>query len=378
MNYDVIVIGASSAGLFAAELLSEAGKRVALFEKEEDSASCERTYIVTQGLFRTVPDFDQSLIRQQIDCFNLISREDQVKIPLSVPDLVLERAELLRYFSMRAEQAGVEIIKDSELIGFYNNSTGTAVNIRVQGEERLYKTNNLIGADGYNSQVRDLTQLGSVFRVPLLQALVDFPESWDGHVSNVWFDVNRTEFFFWAIPDRDHKGVIGLIGQPEGQIRQQLEYFLEMQNIKPISYQAGQVAVYEPHIRNETKIGNLRIILVGDAAGQVKMTTVGGTVTGLRGSKAAVEAILSNSPYRSKLSGLRRELWLHHFLRTLLNEMKYGEYDKLISQITPAVQGFLRQYDRDEIRGHIWKLAIVQPEFVPLGLELLARKLFSG
>ena len=53
------------------------------------------------------------------------------------------------------------------------------------------------------------------------------------------------------------------------------------------------------------------IYLVGDGAAQVKVTTVGGLVTGLRGAKAAANAILRRSDYVKELRALKRELSLH-------------------------------------------------------------------
>jgi len=64
--YDVVVIGASTAGLFAAEILALHGKKVALFDRKTQNSPDLRTYIITPGLERIVPDFDPNLIRHKI------------------------------------------------------------------------------------------------------------------------------------------------------------------------------------------------------------------------------------------------------------------------------------------------------------------------
>ena len=61
--------------------------------------------------------------------------------------------------------------------------------------------------------------------------------------------------------------------------------------------------------------------MVGDAAGQVKVTTVGGTVTGIEGANAAARAILKRTSYRHELSSLKRELDLHWFIRVMLDRL---------------------------------------------------------
>ncbi|NQS92468.1 MAG: hypothetical protein HQ574_08675 [Chloroflexi bacterium] len=115
--------------------------------------------------------------------------------------------------------------------------------------------------------------------------------------------------------------------------------------------------------------------LVGDAAGQVKVTTVGGTVTGLYGGKAAAEAILKGSTFRKAYQNGQGELDLHLFIRNLLKKMSAEDYQRLIRDISPAVQSLLSRYDRDAMRRHFWKLPFLQLDFIPLGLKLLLRML---
>jgi len=139
--------------------------------------------------------------------------------------------------------------------------------------------------------------MATVPQVPLLQAEIDLPENWDPDVTNVWFNVNDTPYFYWLIPDRDNKAVVGLISAPGANIRSLLDDFLKRNALLPLAYQSGQVGMYSPKTRMETSRGGMNIFLVGDAAGQVKVTTVGGTVTGFAGAKAAAYAILENKPY---------------------------------------------------------------------------------
>ena len=50
MNLDIAIIGASSSGLFAAEKLALAGKKVGVFEREKELNPTRRTYIITPYL----------------------------------------------------------------------------------------------------------------------------------------------------------------------------------------------------------------------------------------------------------------------------------------------------------------------------------------
>ena len=127
-------------------------------------------------------------------------------------------------------------------------------------------------------------------------------------MTKVWFDFGNTTYFYWMIPDSATKAVVGLITEPGANIRVLLDQFLAEKNCHPLAYQSGNAALYSPGNRIESRVGDLNILLVGDAAGQVKVTTVGGTVTGLSGGQAAASAILDEIPYRKTRKGVTREL----------------------------------------------------------------------
>ena len=371
MNFDIVVVGASSAGLFAAEILAKNGKKVALFEKSNLVDPDSRTYIITSGIYRVISDINPSLIRHKIEKIQLQSGEQQAEVLLRSPDLVLDRKELLITLRNRAEAAGVEIFIESEFLGFDINQGDSKLKIRHKDQEIWVRTPVLISADGVNSGVRSWIFSNKVPFAPLLQAEIDLPADWDESVTKVWFNVDATPYFYWLIPDQNRKAVVGLITKERDPIRQHLDDFLLKRKLKANSYQTGVAALHTPKIEVEACIGGIQVFFVGDAAGQVKVTTVGGTVTGLVGGRAAAEAILSGASYREKLKSVDRELDLHYFIRSLLDKMSAADYQNLIQFITPPVQKLLRSHDRDSMRAHFWKLPILQPRFIPLGLKLL-------
>ena len=371
MKYDVVVIGASSAGLYTAEILAKNGQRVVLFDREEMFAPNVRTYIITPGLFRVMPDVEPELIWHTINTIQVQAGEERAAIQLSSPDLVVDRRQLITTLKTRAENAGVEIHLGSKFVGLKSNTEGTQILIQSGREERLIKASYLIGANGVSSSVAKAAGLPSPQVVPLLQAEMALPKQWDPRVTKVWFDLQDTPYFYWLIPESETKGVVGLIAEPGADIRKLLDHFLDKNNFQPLDYQAGQAALHAPGAKLERRVGDLTVLLVGDAAGQVKVTTVGGTVTGLSGAGAGAKAILNGIPYRETRIQVQRELDIHYFIRHLLEKMEQENYVRLIQSITPAVKSFLRKHDRDAMRRQFWKLPLIQPHFIPLGLKLL-------
>lgn len=98
---------------------------------------------------------------------------------------------------------------------------------------------------------------------------------------------------------------------------------------------------------------------MGDAAGQVKVTPVGGTVTGLWAAKAAARALLDGSVRTSELRAVKREPDLHWPIRLVLERLDNRGYDTVVRYINQTVKGFLGQYNRDEVAGAIWKLPLL-------------------
>jgi flavin-dependent dehydrogenase len=376
LNYDVVVVGASSAGLFAAESLANLGKQVVVFDRSAGITPGERTYIITPGLYEVMSEIPSGLIKQKIDTFRIQSGQNQAEIQLSSPDLIIDRAELISYFASRASNAGASIQTDSVFMGLEVQEDQTKIKISKSDSVQLVSADYLIGADGVNSTVRKSIGLAAVPSVPLLQAVIDLPDSWDPSVVQVWFEIEQTPYFYWLIPKGNNQAVVGLISEQGAKIDSIIDDFLVRHNFKPLSFQSGQAALHVGSSPANSMVGNLPVFLVGDAAGHVKVTTVGGTVTGFIGAQNAVRMIQGTND-RNPYPNVNRELDLHHLIRKLLNQMAPGDYDDMIGLVNPAVADFLSLHDRDNMRSHFWKLAILQPRFIPLGLRLLFKSFFS-
>jgi flavin-dependent dehydrogenase len=125
------------------------------------------------------------------------------------------------------------------------------------------------------------------------------------------------------------------------------------------------------------RFGSADVYLVGDAAGQVKVTTVGGIVTGFRGARAVVEMVLTGSPGR-ELRDLRRELDLHLRIRRALHRFTIDDYRRLLDLLSPAVVGVLGSVSRDEALRVLCALCVKQPKLLLMGLRSVIRDCLPG
>jgi flavin-dependent dehydrogenase len=113
--------------------------------------------------------------------------------------------------------------------------------------------------------------------------------------------------------------------------------------------------------------------LVGDAAGLVKVSTIGGIVSGIRGALGVSEAILNSGESR-ELRSLRRELDLHLLIRKTIHQFKQADYSRLVDLMNVSTRRSLSRYTRDEAARVLWHITLSQPRLFLLGL----RGLLSG
>ena len=374
MEFDVTIIGASSSGLFVAEKLASSGLRVGVFERQKELNPARRTYIITPHLNHVFGGVPEALILHRIQTLSVETINKSVDIPLRQPDLVVERRQLIDHLAGTAKLAGAEIHYGFRFVGF--ETIGDAPPILLDGAngERLQvQTRVVIGADGVFSKVAEAARIKHPTAVPLMQAEIALPVGWDPSVTKVWFDVDETRFFYWLIPESEERAVVGLIANERSDVRQILDRFIGKYGFEVLAYQAGQAAMHQPRLQPWGQVRNLPVLLVGDAAGQVKVTTVGGTVSGFWGARAAFDAICRDTSYARELRPLKRELNLHWLIRTLLERLDNPGYDRLVECITPSVQDFLSLRNRDQMAGSFWQLPFREPRLLILGLQLLLK-----
>jgi flavin-dependent dehydrogenase len=376
LDWDVIVVGASSAGLLAAEQLQRAGKRVAVMEQAQSLGPARRTLIVTPHLRRILPDLAEPVLLHTSSEMVLAGPTSETRVTLNEPDLIIERGALIQTLARRAASAGVTIRLNRRFSGIRAASRGAELEFQSAQRELVCVTaGTVIGADGVFSDVASAVGLGHPPSVPILQAEIELPPAWDPNVTQVWFDTEDTRFFYWLIPESATRAVVGLVGDERARMRQLLRHFLDRKGFKTLAYQGARIALYQPRLQTSVELGKARVLLVGDAAGQVKVTTVGGTVSGLLGATAAVRAILRDRPYATELRDLERELRLHWWMRGALDRFDSTEYDRLVRAVTPRVRKFLGAHNRDEMAGVAWQLLVMQPGLATVVPALVLKSL---
>ena len=369
----VTIIGASTSGLFLAYLLAKEGVEVEVYEKEEVLGYPPRTLIVTCKINDILDFVPEEAIINKVNYLELFSRSNSARLELSEPDQVIEREKLIHLLASLAKEAGAKILLGHLFSGFARFGRKIMATIRHNetGEERSVSPDVLVGADGALSTVCKPSLNGH--RVAsLLQAKVPLPERVDSNICKVWFDSNKTKYFYWLIPESQETATIGLIADDDEQVKAALGEFLKERKLEPFEFQEAVVPLHRFGYINGSQVDR-NVFFVGDAAAQVKVTTVGGVVAGLYGARALANAVLNGRNYRKELRGLKLELDLHFLIRSVLNRFKDEDYDELIAMLGGRLKGVLEEWSRDELRTGFLKLILNEPRLIFLGVKALMR-----
>jgi flavin-dependent dehydrogenase len=364
---NVAVVGASAAGLFAAYLLARAGRPVTVLERAGRLEPQPRTLIVTCHLRELLGALADGAVVNEIRRFELFADGRVATVGLHRPDLVIERARLIQNLARASAAAGAQIRLGQNFQALGLNGSSLRVLSRA-GE--VTQAGTVIGADGAHSRVAEAAGWPRQRTVPLVQALVRLPAALLPDTVRIWFIPEDTPYFYWLIPESGRQGVLGLIGEDGQETRRCLERFLEKRGLEPVAFQAARIPVYTRWVPVRRRLAAGEVYLVGDAAGQVKVTTVGGLVTGFRGAAGAAEAILNGGRSR-ELRALRRELDLHLLIRRVLHCFRQQDYLRLFDALNAHARTLLGACHRDHAWRLLWGLALRQPRFLLLGLRAL-------
>jgi flavin-dependent dehydrogenase len=322
----------------------------------------------------------KSALVNEIRRFELFTDGRAASIAFLQPDLVIERARLIKDLARAAQESGAELQLGCRFVSMEQKRDALALRLerRHDGTIEEVRVETVVGADGAASRVARAAGWPAQTTVPLVQAIVRLPQGMPPDTARVWFIPHETPYFYWLIPESPTRGVVGLIGEEGQPVRRALEGFLERQHLDPLEYQAARIPVYTKWTPVCRRLAGGDVYLVGDAAGHVKVTTVGGIVTGLRGARGVADAILNGRPGR-RLRALRRELDLHLLIRKVIHNFTQAHYSHLVDLLNARAHEDLEANTRDEPGRVLSRLCLHQPRLLLLGLRaFLSREIYGG
>ncbi|MDD8026460.1 MAG: NAD(P)/FAD-dependent oxidoreductase [Acidobacteriota bacterium] len=292
MNCDVAVVGGGPSGLQTARLLASGGLRVVLLEaKPAVGADVICTGIVGREIFSEFDLPDGSVLRdlRSMTIIGPAGRPLAYEHP-SPFARVVDRARFDRDLGETAAAAGADLRTGTRVVSA--EVTNDGVRLRTQGpdgepgsisgsvlvlatgiQNHLQKELGLSAPESYLSGIQWETTAGPEMAPSLYVGKEVAPGA-----------------FGWAIPTEEGRMKVGLITDrdPREPFRRLLRIF-RPGGVPP---QEGDIRIKPISQGLAPRTSAPRVLVVGEAAGQVKTTTGGGIAFGLLGARVASDVIL--------------------------------------------------------------------------------------
>jgi digeranylgeranylglycerophospholipid reductase len=389
-HYDIGIIGAGPIGGYLAAELSKNNYSIALFEQHKEiGIPMNCAGLITPRVFDTFSIPKQNIIHNEIQGAHIHSPSGYT---LSIGGdkthaVSIDRTAFDRYLVEIATKRKTELYLGEKIVSIQSEKDSVEL---VTADGKKTTCSILIGADGPFSKVRDL--YGFPQPREYLRGIGAIVENMSLNPSFVEIFVgNRIApgFFAWMIPiNRDGtKARIGLCISREHKKSPQY-YFQNMFKEFPTASFLKSAQIIEK-TGGIIPLGPLsqtvkdNILLVGDAAAQVKPTSGGGIYMGLVSANHCV-AIINESKRKEGFStdvlhgyhqawrkDIGKELYMGMQFRRIYGKLTDGDFDKYIQKFnTPSIIKIITE------RGDIdYPSALLRPllKKIPTLIRLLPR-----
>ncbi|MBI4167844.1 MAG: NAD(P)/FAD-dependent oxidoreductase [Candidatus Aenigmarchaeota archaeon] len=288
-EYDVIVIGGGSAGLNTAINCSKAGLRVAVIEEHSKIGFPRHCSGLYSTRFLSLMEVKEDFYEHEVFGAKFHSPSGKV-IELMRKErvaFVINRELLDDFLGKSAQEFGVNVISNSKVLDFSTDLNGATI---ITTDGKTLTTKLICGADGSNSFIRRKLGIEAPHKLHGIMAITD--EADYNNFVDLYFDNKLYPgFFAWKIP-RGKTIEYGIAGEVGPNNVHNFNNFLLKFNVTKYELSSGMIPF------GFQKSYADRILLVGDAAAQVKPLTGGGVIYGMICASAAAnifkEAIEKN------------------------------------------------------------------------------------
>lgn len=354
MDKKVIVVGAGVIGLVLAKELAHYGIDVEVYDAKSsvsDGAAKASGIFSVSGLGRIGIDPKHAIVNT-LDGATLYSGKEKLRVKAKkTMAYVVDRGMLAEMCKKDAEKGGAKVV------------LGKKINRKELHELASDKSNIIVGADGAVSTVAaafsfpEIKEYVLTYKAEYNNAIIDDP-----NMAGLFFSNQIAyRFFGWSCPYSNERIEIGIGISNRAKVSSSVAFnrFIHsgmlngtLEGSKRLN---GYASIIPLTSRKYTVKGN--VMLVGDAAGQVKATTGGGIIFGGSCARILADTIKNNITKGSALSLYEREwrkrygmdLKMHSFLHNYYSNLKVSNFEVFLklSRMFGAEKFFSEYGDMD-------------------------------
>jgi digeranylgeranylglycerophospholipid reductase len=289
--YDVIIVGAGPAGSHTAYKLASSGYRVAVFEEKSASGlniCC--TGIISTECFQSL-HLDTDMILTKVNSTKFFSPSGKcLRLQTEkVQAFVVNRLLLDKALASKAQAQGAQYLFSSPVIDIVPGKDSIQVESSCSGAGEIFSARAVVLANGFRPKLPQKLGLGRIKRC-LMGAQAEI-EAKNIDEFEVYFGQGIAPgAFAWLVPTSTNKAYVGLLATSQAKLHLQkfLQGLFSQGRITSQDVEIGQRAV---PMGTLTRSYGDRLLVIGDAAGQVKPTTGGGIYFGHLGARIAAEVL---------------------------------------------------------------------------------------
>jgi geranylgeranyl reductase family protein len=285
MIYDIIIVGAGPAGCKVGELTAKKGLNVLILEEHpEIGIPVHCSGLVSHRIFK-LSKVSRKVIVNRVRKAKFYCSNNCMELKSKKNVYVINREKFDKELAKKAESSGAEIITRTTFLDYKRDKI-----LKVKTDKGNYKTKLLVGADGPNSTVAKTARL----RLPdnkLVGVQATLKSDYNTDAVELWFDHKISpEFFGWIIPENENFARVGLATKKN--VAKCLDNFFLKRFNRKIECKKIMAGVIRYGLIENSVSNN--VLLVGDAASQLKPFSGGGIIYGLISAEIAAQACVKS------------------------------------------------------------------------------------
>lgn len=355
LQTDIAVVGAGPCGSFSALTAAKLGAEVTVFEEHSEigvPTHCTG-HISLSGLKRLGIRLPPEIVENEFQnalFYSPSGKEISVKFDSPVT-CVINRALFDKYLAQLAARVGVEYVLNAKVKSLNIEKEF----VKVVASHKQFESKIVINAEGVSSILSRKAGLPLPKKrtlVRAVQAQVDRINNVNAQSVEIYLGRKiASGFFAWIVPKRDGTAKVGLATN-KGNPKLCLQHFTQKNPVASQKLRKSRVENISVHPiplgGPISKTYAEKLLVVGDAASQVKPLTGGGIITGLSCARIAGEVAseaLRQNDFSEKFLSQYEERWRKALnfqlgvmfkLRKMFNRLS----DKKIDQIVELCRKF--------------------------------------